>query len=93
MCTTTAAMSCVVCCRTPSWVVVLAMLGLCVSTSLALENLGPVLFNSGLGLLAVSIFMVAHSQADSEQDNRVLNQNKDLEMKPLYLSPTINRTG
>ena len=40
---TAGTMSWVVCCATPSWVVGLAMLGLGVSTSLALETMGPLL--------------------------------------------------
>ncbi|MEL6169741.1 MAG: hypothetical protein AAFR35_13700 [Pseudomonadota bacterium] len=55
---TNATMSWVVCCATPSWVVGLAMLGLGVSTSLALETMGPVLTFSGFGtLFAVIVFL------------------------------------
>ncbi|MDB4224861.1 hypothetical protein N9850_13925 [Granulosicoccus sp.] len=93
MCMTSAAMSWVVCCATPSWVVGLAMLGLGVSTSLALEDLGPTLFYTGLGLLGVSILIVANKQAEPVQERRVLIENKDSKMKQSYLSPTINRTG
>ena len=50
---TNATMSWVVCCATPSWVVGLAMLGLGVSTSLALETMGPVLTYAGFGILVV----------------------------------------
>lgn len=52
-------MSWVVCCATPTWVVGLAMLGLGVSTSLALETLGPALSYSGFGLLALSCVVLA----------------------------------
>lgn len=69
MCMTTAAMSWVVCCATPSWVVGLAMLGLGVSTSLALEDMGPLLFGSGFGLLSVSILLLAHQQGVSLQEH------------------------
>jgi len=48
---TNATMSWVVCCAAPSWVVGLAMLGLGVSTSLALETMGPALNLAGFGLL------------------------------------------
>ncbi|MBC58212.1 MAG: hypothetical protein CL814_14955 [Confluentimicrobium sp.] len=48
---TNATMSWVVCCATPSWVVGLAMMGLGVSSSLALETLGPWLNLGGFGLL------------------------------------------
>ena len=56
---TNATMSWVVCCATPSWVVGLAMLGLGVSTSLALETLGPVLSGTGFGLLFALILFLA----------------------------------
>ncbi len=56
---TNATMSWVVCCATPSWVVGLAMLGLGVSTSLALETMGPILTSAGFGLLALLILVLA----------------------------------
>ncbi len=56
---TNATMSWVVCCAAPSWVVGLAMLGLSVSTSLALETLGPALNLVGFGLLAATILFLA----------------------------------
>ncbi len=56
---TNATMSWVVCCATPSWVVGLAMLGLGVSTSLALETMGPILTWSGFGLLFALFFYLA----------------------------------
>lgn len=56
---TNATMSWVVCCATPSWVVGLAMLGLGVTTSLALETMGPVLMVSGFGLMAFTILFLA----------------------------------
>lgn len=65
MCMTSAAMSWVVCCATPSWVVGLAMLGLGVSTSLALEDLGPTLFWSGFVLLMISLFLVSRTHAQN----------------------------
>lgn len=48
---TNATMSWVVCCAAPSWVVGLAMLGLGVSTSLAIEDLGGVISGSGFAIL------------------------------------------
>ena len=60
---TNATMSWVVCCAAPSWVVGLAMLGLSVSTSLALETLGPTLNFTGFGLLAFSILYLARRNA------------------------------
>ena len=56
---TNATMSWVVCCATPSWVVGLAMLGLGVSTSLALETMGPVLSGLGFGTLTAMIVYLA----------------------------------
>ena len=61
---TTAAMSWVVCCATPSWVVGLAMLGLGVSTSLALEDKGALIFYCGMTMLFVSVFLTAHNQVN-----------------------------
>ncbi|MGB0660231.1 MAG: hypothetical protein ACPGNV_08610 [Mangrovicoccus sp.] len=56
---TNATMSWVVCCATPNWVVGLAMMGLGVSTSLALEPLGLPLALSGFALLSVAICVLA----------------------------------
>lgn len=56
---TNATMSWVVCCATPTWVVGLAMLGLGVSTSLALETMGPILTMAGFGLLVALILFLA----------------------------------
>lgn len=56
---TNATMSWVVCCATPSWVVGLAMLGLGVSTSLALESMGPLLSITGFSLLLVACVFLA----------------------------------
>ncbi len=63
---TNATMSWVVCCATPSWVVGLAMLGLGVSTSLALETMGPTLMFSGFGLLIAQIFFLAWRKSRRE---------------------------
>lgn len=60
---TNATMSWVVCCATPSWVVGLAMLGLGVSTSLALESLGPALSIGGFALLAMACLFVAWNRS------------------------------
>lgn len=63
---TNATMSWVVCCAAPSWVVGLAMLGLGVSTSLALESLGPTLNIAGFGLLAFTILYLAWRKSRSQ---------------------------
>ena len=60
---TNATMSWVVCCATPSWVVGLAMLGLGVSTSLALETMGPVLTYAGFGTLVAVILFLARRKS------------------------------
>lgn len=60
---TNATMSWVVCCATPSWVVGLAMLGLGVSTSLALETMGPILTYAGFGLLAALVLFLSWRKA------------------------------
>ncbi len=62
---TNATMSWVVCCATPSWVVGLAMLGLGVSTSLALETMGPVISSLGFGTLTFMIVYLAWRKARS----------------------------
>ncbi|KUP91301.1 hypothetical protein [Tritonibacter horizontis] len=56
---TNATMSWVVCCAAPSWVVGLAMLGLGVATSLALETMGPALNIAGFGLLSCTVVFLA----------------------------------
>lgn len=64
---TNATMSWVVCCATPSWVVGLAMLGLGVSTSLALETLGPLLAGSGFAILSALALYLARSKTRAER--------------------------
>ncbi|MFK8081097.1 MAG: hypothetical protein AB8B97_12490 [Granulosicoccus sp.] len=56
---TNATMSWVVCCASPTWVVGLAMLGLGVSTSLALESMGPALSVGGFVLLVATCLILA----------------------------------
>ena len=56
---TNATMSWVVCCATPTWVVGLAMLGLGVSASFAIEPLGPLFAGSGFALLTVLALVLA----------------------------------
>ena len=64
---TNATMSWVVCCATPSWVVGLAMLGLGVSTSLALESMGFGLSLSGFSLLLIAAFLLAWKKTKNNQ--------------------------
>lgn len=56
---TSATMSWVVCCATPTWIVGLSMLGLGVSTAFWIEPIGPWLTGAGYGLLAVSLLVLA----------------------------------
>ncbi len=69
---TNATMSWVVCCATPSWVVGLAMLGLGVSTSLALETMGPILAGSGFAILSGLAVYLAWSKTRTEPVGGVL---------------------
>lgn len=54
---TSATLTWVVCCATPSWVVALAMLGMSASLALWLEPLGNVLTVSGVALVALIIIL------------------------------------
>lgn len=65
---TNATMSWVVCCATPSWVVGLAMLGLGVSTSLALETMGPLI--SGIGIVTMLGVILFLSWQKSKRDQK-----------------------
>lgn len=65
---TNATMSWVVCCATPSWVVGLSMLGLGVSTSLALEKTGSLLTFAGFGTLLFVIVALAWRKARQHRD-------------------------
>lgn len=65
---TNATMSWVVCCATPSWVVGLAMLGLGVSSSLALERTGPAIGLIGFGLLLAMILYLAWRRSRGDAD-------------------------
>lgn len=60
---TNATLSWVVCCATPSWVVGLAIMGVGVSTSLALETLGPWLGGLGFGSLLAGVAGMAWSRS------------------------------
>ncbi|MBX2885306.1 MAG: hypothetical protein KTR32_35455 [Granulosicoccus sp.] len=69
---TSAAMSWVVCCATPSWVVGLAMMGLGVSTSLALEDKGGIIFFSGLLLLISAVLLAGWTRSRQSKSDVVL---------------------
>lgn len=56
----------VVCHSSPSWVVSLAILGVEVSTSLALEPIGPAISLAGIVLLVVSLCLTARDKRQSE---------------------------
>jgi hypothetical protein len=64
---TNATMSWVVCCAAPSWVVGLAMLGLGVSTSLAIEDLGFVISGSGFAILCLLALYLAWTKTRSQR--------------------------
>ncbi|MEM8743173.1 MAG: hypothetical protein AAGF14_00910 [Pseudomonadota bacterium] len=63
-------MSWVVCCATPSWVVGLAMMGLGVSTSLALEPYGFWLNAGGFLLLGGSVIWIAAAQTTRDAHHK-----------------------
>lgn len=67
---TNATMSWVVCCAAPSWVVGLAMLGLGVSTSLAIQDFGTLISGSGFAVLGTLAFYLALSKSRRERTNR-----------------------
>lgn len=56
---TSATMSWVVCCATPSWIVGLSMMGLGVSLSLWVEPIGPFISIAGFALLLFAIYLVS----------------------------------
>jgi hypothetical protein len=56
---TSATMSWVVCCATPTWIVGLSMLGLSVSASFWVEPAGPYLTAGGYALLAATVLVLA----------------------------------
>lgn len=55
VCLTSATLTWVVCCATPSWVVALAMLGMNASLALFLEPLGKIMMVLGLGIMFIII--------------------------------------
>jgi hypothetical protein len=57
VCMTSATLTWVVCCATPSWVVALAMLGMNASLALLLEPLGQVMMALGLGIMLMIIVL------------------------------------
>lgn len=56
---TSATMSWVVCCATPSWIVGLSMMGMGVSLSLWLEPIGPFVTALGFSLLFISLYVLS----------------------------------
>lgn len=61
---TSATMSWVVCCATPSWIVGLSMMGLGVSVSLWVEPIGPYISLLGFALLLIAIYLVSKPAKD-----------------------------
>lgn len=66
VCLTSATLTWVVCCATPSWVVALAMLGMSSSLALFLEPLGQVMMISGLGIMFVIIVLQLRQMAANQ---------------------------
>jgi hypothetical protein len=75
---TSATLTWVVCCATPSWVVGLAMLGLGVSTSLALEPVGTPLAAAGFAMLLAAVLVRARALSPASH----LESRSPLEMMP-----------
>lgn len=65
---TSATLTWVVCCATPSWIVGLAMLGMSSSLALWLEPFGKVINVLGLGLMVTIIFLLLKSIAINKSD-------------------------
>ncbi len=63
VCLTSATLTWVVCCATPSWVVALAMLGMNASLALFLEPMGQVMMITGLGIMFAVIIMQLRQMA------------------------------
>lgn len=63
---TSATLSWVVCCATPSWVVGLAMLGLSSTVALWIEPFGKLISLFGIGLVVSIIYMKAKHIADND---------------------------
>ena len=57
VCLTSATLTWVVCCATPSWVVALSMLGMNASLALLIQPLGSVMLALGLGIMLVIIVL------------------------------------
>ena len=70
---TSLTMSWVVCCATPTWVVGLAILGLGVSTSLAIEPIGFWFNALGFILMVVALYMVSSEERNSLADEYDVN--------------------
>lgn len=68
---TSATLTWVVCCATPSWSVALAMLGMSASLALFLEPLGKLLTVAGLAIMVIIIFAQARALARESDDRWV----------------------
>ncbi len=73
---TSATMSWVVCCATPSWVVGLSMMGLGVSWSLWLQPIGPWVSLAGFVLLALGVFVAASPAKRPRSDRDFANSDR-----------------
>jgi len=61
-----ASLSWILCCGAPSWIVILAVLGLSVPLALALEPLGALLATAGFLLLALALLRQARAMARTQ---------------------------
>lgn len=64
---TSATLTWVVCCATPSWVVALAMLGMSASLALWLEPIGSILTVGGMALLVVIVILQVKATEEVKQ--------------------------
>lgn len=80
---TSATMSWVVCCATPSWIVGLSMMGMGVSLSLWLEPIGPFVTALGFGLLFFSLYVLSAPAQPTRKVKPVENKEKKNYYNPL----------
>ena len=75
---TSATMSWVVCCATPSWIVGLSMLGLSVPASFWIEPLGPYLSAAGYLMLAVTMLVLAEPVPGHPTDQQTAGRERKI---------------
>jgi hypothetical protein len=75
---TSLTMSWVVCCATPTWIVGLAIMGLGVSTSLAIEPIGIWLNVSGFMLMVLALYLVLNKEMVVQKSPAILVAENDI---------------